>query len=154
MIKYLKQIFVLPTGKSEKDLETGKSRKLQVATCVLLIEMSKSDNEFTENERKKIISVMQDTFQLEKEYVDELIELSEEEIKESISLYEFTTTVNQNFSSDERFELIKNLWRLIFTDEVLNMHEDHLIKKIGTMLNLEHRDIIAAKLIVKGEKKE
>jgi hypothetical protein len=34
------------------------------------------------------------------------------------------------------------------------MHEDHLIKKIGTMLNLEHRDIIAAKLMVKEEKIE
>jgi len=152
VIKYLKQIFVLPIGKSEKDLETGSERKLQVATCVLLIEMAKSDNEFTEDERKKIISVMKDTFNLEKEYVDELIELSEEEIKESISLYEFTTTINQKFSSDERFKLVKNLWKLIFTDEILNMHEDHLIKKIGTMLNLEHRDIIAAKLMVKEEK--
>jgi uncharacterized tellurite resistance protein B-like protein len=97
---------------------------------------------------------MQDIFNLEKEYVDELIQLSEEEIKESISLYEFTTTINQNFSSDEKFELVKNLWRLIYTDEILNMHEDHLIKKIGTMLNLEHRDIIAAKLMVKEEKKK
>jgi len=150
MIKYIKQI-LSQQGKLE---EIDEDRKLQLATCVLLIEMAKSDNELTDDERKQIISVMQDTFQLEKEYVNELIELSEEEIKESISLYEFTTTINQNFSSDEKFELVKNLWRLIYTDEILNMHEDHLIKKIGVMLNLEHRDIIAAKLMVKGEKKE
>ena len=150
MIKYLKQIFNQP----DKLEEIDEDKKLQIATCVLLIEMAKSDNELTDGERKQIISVMRDTFQLEEEYVNELIEFSEEEIKESISLYEFTTTINQNFSDDEKFELVKNLWRLIYTDEILNMHEDHLIKKIGTMLNLEHRDIIAAKMMVKGEKKE
>jgi uncharacterized tellurite resistance protein B-like protein len=150
MIKYLKQIFNQP----DKLEEIDEDKKLQIATCVLLIEMAKSDNELTDGERKQIISVMRDTFQLEEEYVNELIEFSEEEIKESISLYEFTTTINQNFSSDEKFELVKNLWRLIYTDEILNMHEDHLIKKIGIMLNLEHKDIIAAKLIVKAEGKK
>jgi uncharacterized tellurite resistance protein B-like protein len=150
MIKYLKQILSQPVQADELDEE----KKLQVATCVLLIEMAGSDSEFSDDERKKIITVMQNTFELEEEYVNELIELSEEEIKESISLYEFTPTINQNFTREEKFELIKSLWRLIYTDETLNMHEDHLIKKIGRMLNLEHSDIIAAKMIVKGEKKE
>ena len=106
MIEYLKQIFS-PQDELE---EIDEDKKSQIATCVLLIEMARADNEFTDNERKKIISVMQNTFQLEKEYVKELIELSEEEIKESISLYEFTATINQNFSKDEKFELTKNLW--------------------------------------------
>src|SRR3970040_1171330 len=115
--------------------------------------MAKADSEFTDDERKKIISVMKKIFNLDKEYVDELIELSEESIKKSVSIYEFTTTINENFSRDEKFELLKNLWRLIYVDETLNMHEDHLIKKIGNTLNMEHRDVIAAKLIVKEEKK-
>jgi uncharacterized tellurite resistance protein B-like protein len=46
----------------------------------------------------------------------------------------------------------KNLWRLIYIDKTLHSHEDHLIKKIGTILNMEHRDIIAAKLMIKEEK--
>jgi uncharacterized tellurite resistance protein B-like protein len=155
MIKYLKELFSLPSEepKSEDGLKSNETTKLQVATCALFVEMAKADNEFTEDERKKIIKVMQTTFNLDKEYVDELIELSEEKIKESISIYEFTTTVNQNFSKDEKFELLKNLWRLIYTDETLNMHEDHLIKRIGNTLNMEHRDVIAAKLLVKEEKK-
>ena len=148
MIEYLKQLF----KQTDRPEQINSDKMLQIATCVLLIEMAKSDNEFTADEREEIISVMQNTFNLEKEYVDDLIKLSEEEIKESISLYEFTTTINQSFSDYEKFELIKNLWRLIYKDEILNMHEDYLVKKIGIMLNLEHRDIISAKMMVKEEK--
>jgi len=150
VIKYLKEIFKQPLEKLEP---ANESKKLQIATCALLIEMADSDSEFTDAERKKIIKVMQKTFNLEKEYVDELIELSEESVRKSISIYEFTTTINENFSKDEKFELLKNLWRLVYIDETLNMHEDHLIKKIGNTLNMDHRDVIAAKLMVKEESK-
>ena len=147
MIKYLKEIFKLPGENSDSSTD----KKVQVATCALLLEMANADDNFTEAERKKIISVMQRTFDLSKEYVNELIELSEDRIKRSIDIYGFASTINQNFSKDEKFELLKNLWRLIYIDETLDMNEDHLIKTIGNTLNMEHQDIIAAKLMVKEE---
>lgn len=155
MIKYLRELFSQSSEgiNREKVVKPDEEKKLQIATCALLVEMAKADNEFTDDERRKIIKVMQRTFNLDKEYIDELIELSEQKIKESVSIYEFTTTINENFSKDEKFELLKNLWRLIYIDETLNMHEDHLIKKIGNTLNMDHRDVIDAKLIIKEEKK-
>ena len=148
MIRYLKEIFKLP-GENTESSTTDK--KVQVATCALLLEMANADNNFTEEERKKIISVMQRTFDLSREYVDELIELSEERIEQSIDIYGFATTINQNFSKEEKFELLKNLWRLIYTNDTVDMNEDHLMKKIANTLNMEHSDIIAAKLMVKKE---
>jgi uncharacterized tellurite resistance protein B-like protein len=157
MLNYLKQIFK-PIGEKENNqllrtVNIDNEKKLQIATCALFVEMAKADNEFTEDERRKIIKVMKETFNLEKEYVDELIEFSEEKLKDSVSIFEFTTVINEQFSNDEKFNLLKNLWRLIYIDKTLHSHEDHLIKKIGVTLNMEHRDIIAAKLLVKGEKK-
>ena len=147
MIRYLKEIFKLPG----ENTESATDKRVQIATCALLLEMANADDNFTEVERKKIISTMQRTFDLSREYVDELIELSEERIEKSIDIYGFASTINQNFSKDEKFELLKNLWRLIYTDENLDMNEDHLIKKIGNTLNMEHSDVIAAKLMVKEE---
>jgi uncharacterized tellurite resistance protein B-like protein len=48
---------------------------------------------------------------------------------------------------------MKNLWRLIYTDQKLDKYEDQLVKKLGKMLHLEHKDVIAAKLMVKKESK-
>ena len=90
MIKHLKQIFKSSADALQnKKSEVNDEKKLQIATCALLIEMAKADSEFTDDERKKIIGVMKKTFNPEKEYIYELIELSEESVKKSISIYEF-----------------------------------------------------------------
>lgn len=155
MLNYLRKI--LSSTEQEKtvnkkvDNNKPEKRKLEVATAALFVEMARADGEFSEDEKNKIITVMKETFNLEDECVNDLIELSKQKIKESISLYEFTTIINDKYSTEEKFELIKNLWRLIYTDNTLNMYENHLVKKIGVMLNLDHKKIIDAKLIVKEE---
>lgn len=126
-------------------------KKLQIATCALFVELAKADSNFTEDERNKIISIMKDAFNLEEDYINELLELSEEEVKDSVSIYEFTSIINQYFTEEEKFELLKDLWRLIYVDDHLHKYEDMLIKRIGATLNLEHQKIIGAKLLVKEE---
>lgn len=59
--------------------------------------------------------------------------------------------INEAFSQSEKLELIKNLWRIIYEDGKLDSYEDRLIKIIGSTMNIEHKDIIAAKLFVKQE---
>jgi len=155
MFEYLKNILTTKSSGETGMVQNKDSelKKLQTATCALFIEMANADSDFTDEERTKIILVMQKLFSLDREFVEELIQLSEMKIKKSISLYEFTSIINVSFSKDEKFELLKNLWRLIYVDEKLDMHEDQLVKKIGAMLNLEHRTIISAKLLVKEELK-
>lgn len=156
MIKYLKDILGFEEEEKEAiepEIKDGycEEKKLQIATCALFVELAKADSRFDENEREHIINVMREKFNLEKQYVNELLELAERKLKDTVSLYEFTTVINEKFSHEEKFELLLNLWRLIFVDKKLDKYEDHLIKLIGGMLNVEHRDIIAAKLIVKEE---
>lgn len=154
MFEQLRKIFGSENSiepKVSKEMISEK-KKLQIATCAIFIEMAKSDDNCTDEERNEIVSIMQKTFELEKEYADELIELAKSRLVQSISIYEFTGIINDNFSPDEKFELMKNLWRLIYNDKKLDKYEDQLVKRLGTMLHLEHKDVIAAKLMVKEEK--
>ncbi len=154
MIKILKKILSSSQGKNENINNSSISnneKKIQIAACTLLVEMGKADSNFTVEEREKIISIMKNIFNIEEDYINELIELSEKKINESDSIYEYTTIINENFTNTEKYELIKNLWRLIYTDDELNKYEEHLVKKIGILLNIEYTNIIAAKLLVKEE---
>jgi len=154
MFDHLRKIFggvTSPQVENRNREDNSEKNKVQIATCAIFLEMAKSDDNFTEEESKQIVSVMQRTFDLEKEYVDELIDLAKSRLVQSISIYEFTGIINTNFTSDEKFELMKNLWRLIYTDQKLDKYEDQLVKRLGTMLHLEHKDVIAAKLMVKEE---
>ncbi len=124
---------------------------LKIATCVLLQEIAYSDGLISKGEEKKILSAVKTTFDLSTEETMNIINLSKEKRKESVSLYEFTKVVNTEFSKDEKFNLLLNLWRIIYADKTLDKYEDNLIKKIGALINVEHKDIISAKLTVKNE---
>lgn len=156
MFEYLRK--VLSAEKEEQiaqlqKTETSKSpnKKYQVATAALLVEIAKADGDFSDEERKRIINLMKNDFDLDDECVNELLELSEQKVKESVSIYEFSSVINESFTQNEKLELLKNLWRIIYEDGKLDSHEDRLIKIIGSTMNIEHKDIIAAKLFVKQE---
>jgi uncharacterized tellurite resistance protein B-like protein len=157
MFEYLRRIFSVPAKTAEIKYEkstyqkTDEDKKLKVATCTLFIEMAKADDDFTGEEKDKIISIMKSTFDLDDECVNDLMDLAERRLETDDSIYDFTNIINRNFDNDQKFELLKNLWRLIYLDKKLNMYEDHLIKKIGGLINMGHEDIIGAKMLVKEE---
>ena len=156
MFEYLKRILVPDESSSQNRNSLKTSSKLspakyQVATAALLIEIAKADGNFSDEERERIIDLMKKDFALDDDLVDDLLELSEQRVKDSISVYEFSKIINENFTRQEKIELLKNLWRIVYVDGRLDSHEDQLIKIIGSTLNLEHKDIIGAKLFVKQE---
>ena len=153
MFEYLRKVLLTEQTSAEKNISSSKTttNKYQVATAALLIEIAKADGDFSDDERNRIIELMKNDFDLDDEYVNELLELSEQKVKDSISVYEFSSVINKSFTQQEKLDLIKNLWRIIYEDGKLDSHEDRLIKIIGSTLNLEHRDVIGAKLFVKQE---
>ncbi|MBK7499432.1 MAG: TerB family tellurite resistance protein [Ignavibacteriales bacterium] len=155
MFEYLRKIFAdnqTPINQSPINSSSeSKNQKIEIAACALFIEIAKADGEFTDEERKFIISEMKSTFNLDDDYVNDLILLAEQRVKESVSLYEFTGVINTTFTFEEKIELIESLWKLIYKDEKLNQYEDHLIKRIAATINIEHKQIINAKLWVKEQ---
>jgi uncharacterized tellurite resistance protein B-like protein len=156
MFEYLRKILLQDQDEKNSGVVKTSSgetttKKYQIATAALLIEIAKADGNFSEEERKRIIELMKKDFNLEDECVNELMELSEQKVKNSISVYEFTSVINESFDYQEKINLIKNLWRIIYEDGKLDSHEDRLIKIIGSTMNLEHKDVINAKLFIKQE---
>ena len=154
MLGFLKEIFndtEYEESYSEPGSDSTDDLKVQIATCALFLEIANSDDEFTDEEKQKIFSIMKKTFNLTGDHVKELIELSEEQVKRSVSLYEFTNIINEKFSEQRKYEVLKNLWRLIYVDKKLHAYEDYFIRKISANFHLTHKDLIAAKLEVKAE---
>lgn len=155
MLDYLRKLFSDGDSVIQNSLPASapenKKRKIEVAACALFIEIAKADGEYSADERDFIISEMKSTFNLDEAYINDLMTLAEEKIKESVSLYEFTGVINTTFSHNEKIELIESLWKLIYQDEKLNQYEDHLIKRIAATINIEHKQIIDAKLWVKQQ---
>jgi len=149
MIDLVKKFF----GKSSQDDSSNQRRQtthdIRIATCALLLEMSNIDGEFSELERENIISILKRDFDLSDEYAAALLEVSKEELKGSIDLWQFTNLINQNYSLEEKIWLIETVWDIVYTDGKLDKHEDYLVHKLAELLHLTHKQLIEAKLRVK-----
>jgi uncharacterized tellurite resistance protein B-like protein len=155
MFEHLKKILsnesTGPLNAENADGSDNHEKQLQIATAAIFVEMAKADGDFSDEEREHIVVSLKNRFGLEEEYVHDLIELSHAELKDSVSLYEFSGVINERFTFEDKYELLKNLWKLIYTDKTLDKYEDHLIKMIGGMLQMEHKQIINAKMLIRKE---
>ena len=148
MIDLAKRFF----GKDKKDAvrqEKESTHDIRIATCAIFLEMSQIDGEFSESERKHIISTLKKDYHISDEYAAALLEASHEELEGSIDLWHFTNLINQNYSMEEKLQIIENVWRIAYADGRLDKHEDYLVHKLAKLLRLRHKQLIEAKLKAK-----
>lgn len=117
-----------------------------LAISILLIEVSKSDDEYDDVEKNKIIEILKNKFSLKENQINLLINLADKENDEMISLYDFTEVLNKGCSYSEKKDLIKMLWDVAFIDGRIDKYEDYTIRKISELLYVQHADFIRAKL--------
>ncbi|GBD91753.1 tellurite resistance protein TerB [bacterium BMS3Abin04] len=153
MLNYFKEMFHNSNSTHEDHSHVDKNKIIQIATCALFLEVADADDNYDPREKEKIILIMEETFNLSRSEVDELLKISNESVENSVSIYEFTEVINKNFSYEEKYNIMLNLWRLVFVDHYLHKYEEYTLRKISSNLSLEHKDFIAAKLQVKEELK-
>ena len=139
--KLLKKVQQNSPTTEQEELE-----KVQVATCVILIEVAKSDYDFSSIEKTTVEAIMKRDFQISAEAAEDLIEIAKRSRGESIDLFEFTNLINKNYSKEEKKKVIEGAWKIIYADKKLDKYEDHLIHRLAKLLRLDHEDLIEAKL--------
>jgi uncharacterized tellurite resistance protein B-like protein len=131
--------------------EQDEHERIQLATCVILLEVAKSDDEFSSIEKTTIAAILKKRFDISGDAVEELIEIAHRKREESVDLWEFTHLVNQNYTKEEKKKIVEGAWRVIYADDKLDAYEDHLVHRLAKLLQLDHSDLIEAKLKVKYE---
>ena len=150
VIRRLKKFFSEIEQHQQVESRQDIDARIQLATCVLLLEVAHSDDHFSEAEQERIIELLKEDFDLSDEYAAELLELAHEERKQSVDLWRFTNIIDNNYSKEEKERVIETLWRVIYVDYRLDAMEDHLIHRLAKLLNLTHKQLIEAKKKVMG----
>ncbi|MBW2171182.1 MAG: TerB family tellurite resistance protein [Deltaproteobacteria bacterium] len=149
MIDLVKRFFSQAPRDGATAKEESGSHDIRIATCALFLEMSHIDGEFSESERDYVVSILRRDFGLSGEHAAALLKAAHGELKESIDLWQFTNLINQNYSVEEKLQIIETIWRIAYTDGKLDKHEDYLVHKLAKLLRLNHKQLIDAKLKAK-----
>ena len=121
---------------------------IRVATCALFVEMARIDEKFTPAEVDTIISILKERYGLSREHADALLAEADRELAESVDLWQFARLINENYSVDEKIEIIEILWQMVFVDGKMDRYEHYLMNKLKNLLRLSHDQLINAKLKV------
>lgn len=149
MIKKIKELI---SNLSDKDVqeESQDSSLINNACAALLIEIAYADKDFDESEKMSLKNSLMTTYKIDEIEIDELILDANQSVQESTSLYGYTRIVNDEFSYDEKLNLLKNLWKIAYADGNLDKYEEHLLRKISDLIHISHSDYINIKLEIRN----
>jgi len=148
MLKIIKSLISPSELASEGPAEED---RIVVATCVLLLEMARSDGEFHDMEALVVEDLLARKFDMPPEARKELIEYAGEKSDASIDLHQFTRQINESFTEEEKLQVVRSLWRIVYADGVFDKYEDFLMRRLVMLLRLSHRQMIDAKVRVLDE---
>jgi uncharacterized tellurite resistance protein B-like protein len=124
---------------------------LRLATAAVLLETAYADGEFTPAEDGDVVGYLKRTFDLSDEAAQELIAEASELRNRTIDHFALTNFIRKNSSLSDRIEIVKTMWRIVYSDRKLTDYENYLVRKLADLLGLEHHVMIDAKVQVLRE---
>jgi uncharacterized tellurite resistance protein B-like protein len=110
------------------------------ALAALLIETAHTDDRVTEREQRIMERALGRRFQLQPFEIARLLQAAGEGRVRATDLYNFTRTVVQHFSEEERVGVIEMLWDVAYSDGELTGDEDTLIRRVAGLLYVSDTD--------------
>ena len=115
--------------------ELNKDSNLYVNIGALLIHVAKIDENYSEKE-KKIIKKTLLELGLKEDVLDSVFKKSEEIEKNSNQILEFTREV-KNKDQEFKIKIVEALWKIIYADNVSDMYEMSLMRRLTGLLYLD-----------------
>ena len=123
-------------GEAADRTDDREKNRLALSACALLLELAHADDEFTDDERIHIEEALTRHFDLPLETARELMLLADEERQRAVDLYQFTSLMTSNYDEGQRMVLAEVMWGLVYADGELAKHENYLMQKLSSLLEL------------------
>ena len=114
--------------------------EFHLAAAALLVEAASIDTDFDAAERDKILEFAERSLGLSGDEAETLLAAAETAVGNTTQLFGFTTAIKNNFSYEERVELIETLWEVVHADGTVDEYESQLMRRIGGLIYVTDRD--------------
>ena len=140
--------------KKKKDALEAKPEKFEIelTAAILAYEIARSDGDISKSELNLLLNeVKKITLKVNKPQ-DEILEIIETYSKNSVSFHEFIEDINKDYSKEEKLSLIKYLWDVAYADNILEVSEERLIRRIADLIKIKDVEVLKLKDSSKNHK--
>ena len=131
MFDALRSIFAKPDA-------TLLSMEPKLAVAALLVHLAAVDGAAKPEEREAVKGALMDYYSLGNDEVEELIEEATRRDAESVDFYRFTSALS-SLECEERIEIIRMMWQVVFADDKNHELEDNMVWRIAELIGVSAR---------------
>ena len=142
MIQKLKQMW----KKAAVSDQASKKHDVSLAVAALMVEIMRMDDKLEDAEHSAIMLAIEQRFGLSELEIHALIEQAKKEVDKALDMHQFTSAVVKGFSTEERIDILTELWSVALADGYVDPYEEQLIRRIADLLGLHHSQYIKAKI--------
>ena len=132
--------------KQKKVVNVAESNfEIELTASVLAYELARSDGSITQEELSVLMSEIEKVAEKVGKEKEEIFRIIKIYSKESVSFYEFVEDINQNYSKQEKLNLLKLMWKTAYADKKLDVDEEKLIRRLANLINIKDMDVLKLK---------
>lgn len=119
--------------------------EISLIGSVLAYEVARADGSISKEELDGLLSQIKKISSNVEKSTEEILELIKKYSTDSVSFYEFISDINNDFTKEDKLELIHYLWDVAYADNILDVNEERLIRRIANLINLKDLDVLRLK---------
>lgn len=125
---------------------------IELTAAVLAYEVARSDGEVSNSELKILLNELKKISTKVGKSSDMILALVEDYNQNSASFYEFIQDINNHYTKEDKISLIKLLWDVAYSDNILEVNEERLIRRIADLINIKDIEVLKLKHFSKVNK--
>ncbi len=129
----------------KEDIVEEATFNIELIAYALAYEVAIADGDIDSDELARIKSGLLRISDKLSQSIDELFEIIEEHNKNSVSFYEFVEDININFTKEQKLALIKLLYETAYADNLLEVNEERLIRRIAELIRIKSSLVLKVK---------
>lgn len=116
------------------------------AAAALMVEIMAADHQWDDVEAAQIKALLNDHLGVSENEANEILQDASDQHQHAHDLYQYTSVINEHYSSEQKYQLLKQLWLVAFADGQIDRYEEHMIRRLSELLHLAHSQFIRAKI--------
>ena len=115
------------------------------AMAALMVRIAKSDDDYAQAECERIDAILMILYDLSLEEAFTLRKQAEKLEATAPDTVRFTRTIKEAVPYENRFEVVRALWQVVFADGERDHEEDALMRLLASLLGVNDRDSAIAR---------
>lgn len=137
--------------KKDKEENTkNTSFEIELTAAVLAYEIARSDGVISEDE----LLVLMEEIEIIAEKVGkdklEILKIIEIYSQDSVSFHEFIEDINKHYSKEQKYSLLKFMWKIAYADGKLDVDEERLVRRVADLIKIKDIEVLKLKDLLKN----